>query len=235
MDLAAILKNVRGWLDDEVGPDTEKLWSDLELAEYANDVIEELCDEVDLIKDSTTAADIDSNPVCTITLVLDQSTYDLHPKITKVTRAKISSETQPLTAATVEGLDIAYPGWETNDSGTPQYIVIEPEEGKLEIYPAPDSTIAGETLDLTVYRLPLVELDATDALNDVPEINAKYHRKLVLGILAKAYRKKDSETRNDKLEAFYEQVWQANIEKIKIANLRLRRVPKTVSPGGAFK
>ena len=234
MDLATILKNVRGWLDDEVGPDTEKLWSDLELTEYANDVIEELCDEVDLIKDSTTAADGDSNPVCTITLIEDQGTYDLHPSINKVIRAKISSETKPLTPATVEGLDVAYPGWE-DESGVPQYFIVEPEDGKIRLSYAPNADIAGETLDLTVYRMPLVELDATDALDDVPEINAKYHRKLTPGILARAYRKKDSETRNEKLEKLYEQAWQANIEKIKIANLRLRRVPKTVSPRGAFK
>jgi len=229
MDLATIIGNTRNWLDDEVGPDTEKLWSDLELTEYANDVIEELTEEVDLIKDSTTAA------VCTITLVLNQSTYTLHPKITRVLRAKISSETKPLTPATVEGLDVAYPDWEDNDSGTPQYIVVESETGKIEIYPAPDSTIAGETLDLTVYRLPLVELDATDALDESPEISARYHRKLIPGILARCYRKKDSETRNDKLEMHYEAVWQSNIEKIRLATMRLRRTAKTTSVRRAFK
>jgi hypothetical protein len=54
MRLSDILLHVRKILDDDVGQESEYLWEDWELVEYANDAIEKLCKRCHLIEDSAT-------------------------------------------------------------------------------------------------------------------------------------------------------------------------------------
>ncbi|MBF0539699.1 MAG: hypothetical protein HQL03_15770, partial [Nitrospirae bacterium] len=75
-----------------------------------------------------------------------------------------------------------------------------------------------DTLTLTVYRLPLNEL--TPQAQDLePEINYRYHPRLIAGILCRAYEKTDTETFNPTGGQKYSDIWHRFIEEVKKDNL----------------
>jgi hypothetical protein len=185
-DLGVLITDLRRVVKDtNITANSEILWNELEWIEYLNSAEREICERAHVLEDSTTAA------VCTITLVTATATYSLHNKILYVKSAVPSwgSDSTPLLKRTEAWLDKFYLGWRDLDDSEPDYI-IEKQTNQLQLVPGPSSDYNGETLALTVDRLPLVDLSL---INTTPEIGSKYYDDMKYWALYRAFSKKDAE------------------------------------------
>jgi len=179
MKLEQLVALFRAEVDDTAAP---YLWTDPEVIDYAADAEMEACRRALLLIDSSTAA------TCQYTVAPGASVVTLDTRVLYIGRAKISGQNTPLSRRLVEFMDADKPGWES-DTGTPEAYITDWETGKIRLYPA---WTAGGTLNLTVARLPLTEMD--DLGGDEPEIRPEFHRSLRFWMLYRAYSKKDRET-----------------------------------------
>lgn len=196
--LAAAVERWRGKLED--ANSSNYLWSNQELTDYFNYICTDVCHDIPLIYDTTTAS------ICTVSLTaLLGSTYSVSDRIVKITRAKISTQTSPLSVVTVGYMDANYSDWENATADEPQLLI---DEGvgtnKIRIYPAPD---ASYTLSLGVYRNQLVDLVyATHSASEI-ELQSQYLQMLDNGIYWQAYGKQDVDTndpaKEDKCKTMY--------------------------------
>ena len=185
-----------------------------------------------MIIDSSTAADGDSIALCQITTVDGTQDYSLSPKVVAIRRAKINGELRPLFETDMDVMDKQDPYWEDtseNYKQTPLYYLLGKETDKLTLVRCPDDIY---TVNLTVHRLPLVDLSADD---DVPEINSSYHRLLLSYIRYKAYMKRDVETFSERKAAAEKAQHMADLEKARIDVMRKVTTRKTVGVGRAFR
>lgn len=219
MNLGELIKDIRFDLDDEVGQDSEKLWSDRELTEYINEAIEQLCLELPLIKDISTAV------VCEISLVVGTGMYTLHDSIVEILSAKISGETTFLGKTSHQILDRNTPDWKATDGLASMY-AMDVETDKIALNRLPEEI---GTLELHVQRTPLVELDYDD-LDGIPEINARYHRRLKPWAKHRAYSKQDSEVNDIAKAAFHQKAHDVAVESIKRQLSKRERTVRTVTP-----
>jgi hypothetical protein len=150
MTRSEIIDQVRSRLFDTEDP---LLWSDADLDEYLNNIVNHLCDECGLIEDATTPS------ICQISVVADTTTYDIDSRIIRIKRAKLASQTQPLNIIRVNCasyMDARYNDWENADSGVPTLLLASGfGNNKVRLYPPRDTT---DTLNMIVYRRPLVAL-----------------------------------------------------------------------------
>jgi hypothetical protein len=212
MTLDELINSARSILDDEVGEDSENLWSDIELTEYINDAIYNLCRRTHrLIVDSTTAA------ICQIAVVAGTNLYTLSPRILEIQKARLPSTTNYVRPVALNILDQRQ-GWEVT-TGTPTYYCLDYQTGSIMLYPIP---IVTETMYLTVYRLPVTDLVYTTATAS-PEIPVQYHQDLLPWVYYKAYTKNDVETANKLKSAEWKQI--ADVQYDKIYREYLRKVP----------
>lgn len=218
MTVEEILTVVRDLLDDRKGSGTP-LWSDAELVEYANEAEARIADECLVLRDSETTVDASSNPVCVIPVASPYTnTLDLHPSIVKVFGVSYGAGRKPLKLTSVEVLDQARPTWRTQ-TGLPSHYCLDITAGQLVLDRVPT---ADASVYLWVARLPLVEMSKAN-LKGSPSIPRKYHRKLVNGIVGRAYLKQDAETLNLNKATVFNQQFAQDIEQIKRDELRLRR------------
>ncbi len=165
-------------LDDTSAGD--RLWSQAEILEYANDAESEACERANLIIDST-------NALTSISVVTSTAILTISELIIEIQRAHLLLGTEPLMETTEKVLDLTTVSWRSA-TGTPRSFVRD-ETNKIRLFPKP---IVVDTLDLKVSRFPLTAM----TINDSPEIDARYHTGLLDGILFRAYMKNDSETLN---------------------------------------
>jgi len=193
----------RGLLDDNQTP---YLWSDAELTAYLNKSINELCEEAELLKDSTTTA------ICQIAIVAGKSIYSLDERVLKIKRARLVIYDTWITRRTTEFMDRYYRSWDSvlTSPGTPAAFIEDQNTGKITIYPVPD---ADDTLKMTVVRLPLVQMSTT-TLTASPEVHMKYHFDLLDGILWRAYSKQDAETYDPKKANTHRALWMTKKNEI---------------------
>jgi len=197
-------------LDDYAPP---FLWQDTELLRYLNYAEVQACRRAHLLIDGTTAKDsgtagtastMGQKPLCSLTLVVNQSVYNLSPKILQIKRCQLTSMSYPLVGpVTYPELDDVYSGWvgtsgtvgTAGSGGYPYYFLNEPGN-TLALVPAPSTT---DTAYLVVSRIPLVSF----TLNTSPEIDEKYHEGLMDWAAHLAYMKNDSDTQNLNLAKVY--------------------------------
>lgn len=228
--LTQLLSRWRSFLNDTVVPYS---WSDAELTEYANRVIEEFCTEGFAIEDRTTVDD-GTDPVCQITLVQDQAYYDVSDKIVAFHKAKVSNQSAPMAIKDLEWMEENMGDWESQESGIPRILITHGVgENVVGIYPAPDADTAGETIDLVVYRLPITELDSTDPDNSSPEIKQKFQRYIDNGVYMFAYRKHDEDTENG-LAKMHMGYYELDKEKLKWEIIREKSIHRTPTVSLAF-
>lgn len=188
MQLSQLISQLRIDLDDAI---EDYLWSNAELTAYINEAYKEAVRRARLIIDSATPE------VCTINVVADTALYPLSKKIYRVLDIFPSWDNRQLCKVTTKELNLQRSTWRTQESDKPDYYVSDFQSGAIRLYPIP--TEAG-TLNLRVYRLPLVDL-----INDTdePEINEAYHIKLLHWARHKAYLKPDADTfdKNASMEA----------------------------------
>ena len=233
MNLLGIRTDIRGELDDAVGAtESQQLWKDSELNGYINDTVDVFCREVPLIIDSSTAVDDDAIALCQITTADGTQDYALSPKVVAIRRAKISGEVRPLVETDMDLMDKDDSYWDDVSSSyrkTPLYYLLGKETDKLTLIRCPDDIY---TVNLTVQRLPLVDLAEDD---DVPEISSAYHRLLYSYVKYKAYMKRDVETFSErKASAEYKQHL-IDLEKARIDVMRKITGKRTIGIGSAFR
>jgi hypothetical protein len=217
MTVEEILTICRGLLDDAKGAG-KPLWSDAELVEYANNAETRIAEECLVLKDSDTATD-GTDPVCVIPLATPfTNTIALHPSIVKVYEVGYGANRTPLTLTSRAHLDNIRPGWRLK-TGTPQFYINDATTGQIVLDKIPTAT---SSLYLSVARLPLVEMDKSN-MKASPSIPAKYHRKLINGIIGRAYLKQDAETLNLTKATTFNQQFDGDVEQIKRDVLRYGR------------
>lgn len=185
MDLRGIIDTARQRLDDAVAP---YLVEDVTLARFAAEAEREAAIRGRLIYDGTTAA------ITQIAVVAGQHTYPLDSRVDHIdavsfTRAD-SLRPRDLDLTGMDSLreDCA---WHTRSASRPRKAVHLEPQCSIRIWPTPSQ--AG-TLDLSVYRAPMFDLEDDD---DEPEIPQRHHDGLVSWILYRVYSSKDSELNDD--------------------------------------
>ena len=233
MNLLEIRTDIRGNLDDDVGAtESELLWKDAELNGYINEAVEVFCRELPLIIDSSTSTDGDSIALCQITTADGTQDYALSPKVVAIRRAKVSGELRPLVETEMDLLDKNDSYWDDvseNYRQTPLYYLLGRETDKLTLIRCPDDIY---TVNLTVQRLPLVDLAADD---DVPEINSSYHKLLFSYIRYRAYMKRDVETFSERKAGLEKAQHIDDLEKARIDVMIKVTSKRSVGIGAAFR
>ena len=187
MNLGELIESFRKLADDNASP---PLWSDEEITRYVNEAERDAVERGFLIEDDETAE------ICEIAVEADTAIYNLDPRVLKITKAKLDLQHRLLDPTEKSVLDLRLMAtWESNP-GTPFAYIDRQSSIRLVWVP-----IADDTLRLTVYRLPLADMDGPD---DEPEIRAELHYQLLDGMLARGYLKNDSETYNPAKSAEHE-------------------------------
>lgn len=199
--LEEIVDHARLRLDDLAEP---YLWSDEELIQYLNEAQREACVRAKLIQDKTTAA------VCEIDLLDDEQWYDLHASVDEVYAAFYNGKKlcrmyeQDLTDLT--------------RTGVPTHYIVAGTQ--IRVYPL--NTVAAD-LKINVYRLPLVDMAAND---DVPEIPAEHHYRLIDWAIRCCYLKRDSDAYDEKRADKHESLFTLAFGVRPDANVRRKRNDK---------
>lgn len=222
MNLGDLIKAFRKLADDEPAP---RLWGDTEVKRYANEAERDAVERGFLIEDDETAE------IVKISVETGKETYALDSRILKITRARLETRRILLFAAGKQMLDnraFTHRGdpedWPSDGWGSPNwdtatgipYAYVE-STGKIRLVGIPS---VDDTLKLTVYRLPLQDMEET---TDVPEIRAERHYELLDGMLARAYLKNDAETYNPKKAAEHEARFTAHFGSKIDANVRRKQ------------
>lgn len=137
-----------------------------------------------------------SKALCRVCVTSGVGNYNLSHKITKIESCYLESMNGvPLHQKTRGWLDRHYFQWRTA-TGTPRFYL--EERGKITLVPKPDSTFNNstgkDTLNLSVYRLPLLDLDVNT--NNSPEIPEEYHYSLIDYICYLCYSNQNSDSQD---------------------------------------
>jgi hypothetical protein len=157
-----LIANLRESILDDAAP--PYLWSDTELLRGLNYAEVQACRRAHLIIDGTTANDngtaatkgtAGQKPLCTLTIVAGQATYNLSPKVLQIKRCQLRSMAYPLTGPkTYPELDELMSGW-IGTAGT----VIGNEDGvkaKGSIISNGTNVTAGQTVTLGTHGYTFV-------------------------------------------------------------------------------
>ena len=192
MTVHELAKRIRQRLDDAVGKSTGNAgYTDEELIDdYANVSLNRMYQVVRRFAiDSTTPVDSSSVPLCRIPLVAGTATYAISTKILGITRIKLASQVIPLPPKTVDELDGAVGNWQGLPNGTPFCYCTDLNSDSVTFVPPP---AVNDTAYVSVCRYPLVSL-SYKASSNVVGLPDEYIETLLVGIMAQACDKKDSE------------------------------------------
>jgi hypothetical protein len=158
------------------------LWSDATLNLRANEAYMQAVRRARLIEDG------DTPDTCKIVVKATntKNLFAVDKRVIYVRRVKLASQDLPLRKLSVHDADVSYPGWETAPAATPLRWMPWGDHAIKLI----DPSAIDDTLHLIVVREPLVPL-AKDA--DVPEIEERYHVRLVSWMAARCYMDQDIE------------------------------------------
>lgn len=142
------------------------LWLDDEVDDYINQAEREAADRAQLIYD-------DSGTATVIDVVAGTSRYEIDAEVVRLDYAELDD--RPLTI--IDKREVG-----------PRAIFVVPNDGGVELNFVPE---ADGTLRLGMYRLPIEPMIEDD---DVPEVRAKHHAKMIDWALHLGYLKTDSDT-----------------------------------------
>jgi len=179
MTLADLILEARTHLDDLISP---YLWSDADLLSYINYSVDVICQGAYLIYD-------DYSDFTIITVTAGTAYYAKDSRIVRVREARMDSGLYPVVFRTRDWLEHHYPTWPSAEAGQPQIACENIRTGYIRLIPTP---LNNDVMRLIVYRLPLAPLTLDDT-SASPEFEAKYHKYLKHGVLARAYLKQDNE------------------------------------------
>jgi len=169
------------------------LWTDKTLNLYANEAQLQACRRARLLEDPSMTISVKAANV--------KNLFAVDPRVIFIRRVKLASQDLPLQKLSVTDADYSMPGWETNPPATPiRWMPWGDHQLKLI-----DASSIDDTLNLIVVREPLDPL-AKDT--DAPEIETRYHVRLVDWMLHRMYLSRDvlekyrPEESADRLKAF---------------------------------
>ena len=191
MTLADLIRRFRVLSNDTAQP---YFWEDVDITDWLDDAQAQACIRGRLLRDDSRAS------VCAIALTPGQATYKLHPKLYEIISIRLvpaSGRARPVSLKSREWLDANHPDW--RDCQRPAVTAIQDDTSIRVVGKVED----GDTLQMEVYRLPLLSL----ADSDSPEIHEAHHEHLVLWALHKAFSIPDTEAfdaaRADRAEAAF--------------------------------
>lgn len=182
MQLADLILEARERVRDKVAP---FLCSDDRFTQFANQAEREACRRARLLVDSTSAE------VCQIDISTGEASYPLDRRVLFVRKASVDSNPLFLKRISRKELDGLGSGWLT-ETGEVMAFVPDMDTQALRLYRIPE---ASDTMRLTVVRLPLDDMAATD---DEPEIHERYHLALVEWMVYRYYATADQDMRDPK-------------------------------------
>lgn len=184
MNLAELTQAAQADFADTVGDADARLVKPAQWVRFANEAQREACRRAHLLVDSSTAS------ICHLAVTAGHPVINLSKKILRVRGVRLASDGTVLAKIRVDVLDTrSGRNWQA-DEGVPAYYAEDFQSSALLLYPKPSS---GDSLNLTVVRLPLADM-AHDT--DEPELPESCHEGLVKWMLYRAYSAHDVETEN---------------------------------------
>ena len=223
MTLTEILQKIRRRLQDDVGK--HHYWKDEELID---DYLEEARTDLfrivrGLLIDSSTLTDAQQLPLAQINVVAGTGLYQVSPKIIETTRLQLASMTAPISGMTMEQLDMKVYNWQGLNQNTPFAYCTDFMTDFILFVPVP---LVNDTARLTNRIYPLSKL-SHEIMTASLGFREEYHKDLILGVLAKAYAKNDTETYRPDLVLKYETAFEKRADEIKLEMYRRSNGPQT--------
>lgn len=210
-----LLETFRDEMDDVAEP---YLWSDDLVYGYINDAQRMYWRLTDGIADGTTPE------VTQLLIVPGTEWYAVHPSILKIRDAYRTDTGLPVTVYNQE--DMASYGLRFDGrTGSLRVLVIGIEENKARAWPVPNETV---TIQLTVFRLPLVAIVDDQAL-DVPD---QHQEHLLLWAKHRAYSKQNAETFDRTRAKEFGDAFRAYCSAAQDEQHRAKHKPRAVVYGG---
>lgn len=187
MKVGELIQEVReDYLDDDVEP---FLWKQSTLLRFLSRAQDEVAMRQRILVDNSTAE------ICSVTIAADTPSYDLDSRIVLIESVGIEGE--ELTKWTIPKLNRRIPSWRLREGYVDGYL----QEGlTITLLPTPTAAEDTKTLDLKVWRMPLVPLTTLD---QEPEIPVQYHRDLIWFVIAEAFGLPDEDTQDTRKADFY--------------------------------
>lgn len=195
MEAGDLLALFRDRVHDHAQP---PLFEDVKVWGFLNDAIRQAAIRKRLLLDNSTAG------LCVHALdaaLTGIATISLHARILAVRSARWSGSTTPLRLTTLKVMDRDYPAWPSETASIPEFVIVDRESGKIDLWPAP--AVAG-TLTLAVWRLPLDD-EEIEGESDEPVVDEPFHIDLVDWMEHLAYLRKDDEVEDRARSAAAEQ------------------------------
>ncbi len=185
--------------DEVVDTVATYLWTDVEVARYANEAYVMFVRLIGGIADFTTTV------VTQVAVTAGSAAVTLHPKILRIMQCYRASDGKEVLIANNTELETLLKDVDyfelprllhSDQQGQIRYLVIGAERGvgQLVMVPAAD-----DSLRLAVYRLPL--LDIVDRTHTMAEVGTEHHIHLLDWMKHLAYRKQDADCFNAKASA----------------------------------
>lgn len=216
MDKAALLKDLRRGLQDEISP---YLWQDEELLSYLNEAQDEFCRETGGIADARSDF---------LHIVVDAGTewVDIDPRILKIRSAEFVEDGGRRYKLELMNMEDVEQMRCPHTPGLPIGLVLGESEDAARITYIP--MVAGE-LRLVVYRLPLESLlEATVE----PEIAIEHRPTLLYFAKYKAFMKPDAESFDKDSADANLQLFTVNCNRARREKERMKHRYRTVRYGG---
>jgi hypothetical protein len=110
-------------------------------------------------------------------------------------------------------MDSKHPGWQADTADDPLHYIIDRTVGYITLHPTPGTN---GTLTLDVTRMPAAQLSIADIAKATPatiEFPLMFIDNLFDGVLASAFSKPDSQTRNPQMAQYHLQLWNAFLQE----------------------
>lgn len=206
------------------------LWSNDEVTRYANDAYAMFIRLIGGIADFTTTA------VCQVAVTAGNAAVTLHPKILRVTQVYRVSDGKEVLVANNTDLETLLKDVDyfelprllhSTQQGQIRYLVIGAQRGVGQLVMVP---AANDSLQLAVYRLPL--LDIVDDTHLMDEIGEEHHLHLIEWMKHLAYKKSDADCFNAKGSADAEVAFRGYCVMAKAEWQRYKHKTRVVRYGG---
>jgi hypothetical protein len=217
MNSTELIETFRDEMNDLAEP---YLWSDSLLYRYLDDAQKMFCRLTEGIEDSSTVA------VTRLDIQAGVEWYATDKRILKVRKVFDTATGRELPLVNMEKAGAEGVRFDGR-TGPIKALVAGLEKNKLRAWPKPS---ADATVDLSVFRLPLVTI--TDDGDQELEVDEQHHLSLLMWVKHRAYGKEDAETFNRRKSDEYEQRFYAYCSEARKEQERARRSVGTVVYGG---
>lgn len=156
------------------------LWSDAECIDYMDEAQKEFARKTLCFPDMRSS-------MTALAVIADDEWLTYDKRIIKIRSAYLESDKSVVSVVNADELDGNYSAL-SDAPGKPRALVVGMDASNLRLIP---QAIGSDTIQLSVFRLPLNDITETGQELEIPE---KYHPDLVFWMAHLAYQKQDAET-----------------------------------------